>query len=180
MNADHRTHDEPWIARRSRRFVWYRSRNPFSSFPVAVCLIAGVLTSGFSAPEKAFDAQMVRMHLPTAALSAQPVGRMPGSTLLDLEITLPLRNRELLTNLLQQLYNPASPQFRRFLTPGEFAAQFGPTESDYRSVIDFAQASHLTVTCLHSNRTLLNARGRVDDIERAFHTVLRTYRHPTQ
>ena len=54
---------------------------------------------------------------------------------MKLAIGLPLRNQEALTNLLQQLYDPSSPNYRHYLTPEEFTAQFGPTEQDYQKVI---------------------------------------------
>ncbi len=53
---------------------------------------------------------------------------------------LPLRNKEALTNLLHELYDPASPNYRQFLTPEQFAEQFGPSEADYQAVIAFANA----------------------------------------
>ena len=54
------------------------------------------------------------------------VGRMESSTHLDLAIGLPLRNREQLTNLLQELYKPVSANFRHYLTPDEFACVVWP------------------------------------------------------
>src|SRR5215510_14166173 len=68
----------------------------------------------------------------------QTVGTPSSDTRLQLAIGLPLRNQEALTNLLEQLYDPASPVFRQFLTPDQFAAQFGPTEEDYNQLIQWA------------------------------------------
>ena len=65
---------------------------------------------------------------------------------MKLAIGLPLRNQAALTDLLQQIYDPASPNYQHYLTPEEFTAQFGPTEQDYQKVIDFAQANGLAVT----------------------------------
>ncbi len=113
-------------------------------------------------------------------MSIAPTGRLPATQRLNLIIGLPLRNRENLTNLLQQLYNPHSPQFHHYLTPAQFTKQFGPTEQDYESVISFAKAHGFVVTGTHSNRTLVDITGSVADIERAFHVTMRTYRHPTE
>ena len=99
---------------------------------------------------------------------------------MNLAIGLPLRNQEALTNLLQQIYDPASPNFHHYLTPEEFTAQFGPTEQDYQAVIDFARANGLTVIGTHPNRMLLDVSGKAADIEKALHVTLRTYRHPTE
>jgi len=57
---------------------------------------------------------------------------------------------------------------------------FGPTEQDYQAIINFAQASGLTVTATHPNRVVLDVEGTVADIERAFQVTLRVYQHPQE
>jgi uncharacterized repeat protein (TIGR03803 family) len=99
---------------------------------------------------------------------------------LDLTIGLPLRNSAALTNLLQQIYDPSSPNFHHYLTPEQFTEQFGPTEQDYEAVVNFAHAHGLTVTERHSNRMVVGVRGSVGTIERAFHVSLNEYQHPTE
>ena len=71
-----------------------------------------------------------RQALPTrvaAPAGVQPIGRLPGSQRLSLAISVPLRNEEALHTLLGQLYDPASPNYRRFLSVQQFTDQFGPT-----------------------------------------------------
>ena len=119
-------------------------------------------------------------HVPTVVSRLQATGQLQGATNLNLAIGLPLRNQAKLDSLLQQLYAPASPNYRQFLTPDEFTAQFGPTEQDYQKVVDFAKASGLTVTRTHGNRLLVDVSGNVSDIEKAFHVTMRTYQHPTE
>src|ERR1017187_3673043 len=94
-------------------------------------------------------------HVPAIIRGLQPAGRIAGTTPLRLAIGLRLRDQVALTDLLNQLYDPASPNYRRYLTPEQFGAQFGPAEADYQAVVAFAQANHLTVTGAHSNRMLL-------------------------
>jgi len=131
---------------------------------------------------RAADAGLVTLsgHVPAMVSGLQAKGQLPATTNLDLTIGLPLRNQEALTNLLQEIYDPTSPNFHHYLTPEEFTAQFGPTEQDYQSVIDFARASGFTVTGTHLNRMLLDVSGQAADVERALHVTLRTYRHPTE
>ena len=119
-------------------------------------------------------------HVPAAVAGLTPVDRLPASRQLHLAISLPLRNRESLTNLLQRLYDPASPSFHHFLDPEQFTAAFGPTEEEYQAVIAFAQASGFTILATHSNRALLEARASVADIEKALHVSMRVYQHPTE
>jgi subtilase family serine protease len=105
---------------------------------------------------------------------------LPPTQRLSLAIGLPLRNQEELDALLQQLYDPASPNFHHYLTPEQFTARFGPTENDYQLLMDFAKSNGLRVTVTHPNRVVLDVEGTVVDIQKAFHTTLRTYRHPKE
>ncbi len=109
-----------------------------------------------------------------------PTGRLASSKHLALALGLPLRNENELNHLLQELYDPASTNYHRYLTPAQFAGRFGPTEKDYHSVIAFAKTNGLTITATHSNRTLLDVKGSVAAIERLLHTTLRLYPHPTE
>lgn len=119
-------------------------------------------------------------HRPEVVSRLQPLGRLEGLTQLKLSIYLPMHNLEALTNLLEQIYDPASPQYHHYLTPQEFDARFGPTEADYQSLIAWAERNGLTVTARHSNRLLLEVRAPVADIERALEVTLRTYAHPAE
>jgi uncharacterized repeat protein (TIGR03803 family) len=128
----------------------------------------------------AAERQWLHGQVPPAAAHLRALGRLSGTNHLDLAISLPLRNREALTNLLEQIYNPASPNYHRYLTPEQFAEQFGPTEHDYQAAIAFAKARGLTVTGLHPNRTLVDVSGTVATVERAFHLHMQVYQHPTE
>ena len=143
---------------------------------LAVLLLAW---TGFGAA-RAAGTQVLHGHMPAAVAQLPPVARLAGTNHLRLAIGLPLRNREQLNQLLRELYDPASPRFRHYLTPEQFAEQFGPTEADYQAVIEFARTSGFTVTATHLNRAVLSVSGSVADIEKALHVTMRVYNHPTE
>ena len=119
-------------------------------------------------------------HVLNVVSHAQGKGDLPAATDLNLAIVLPLRNAEALTNLLQQIYDPASTNYHRYITPAEFAARFGPTEQDYAAVANFARANGLKVTGQHGNRVLLDVSGKVANVQKAFNTRLRVFKHPSE
>src|ERR1700744_1884003 len=80
-------------------------------------------------------------HVPQVIAHLNAEGNLPGTNNLTLAIGLPLRNTDVLSNLLQQVYDPASTNYHKYLTPEQFTAQFGPPEQDYQSVSNFAQAN---------------------------------------
>ncbi len=82
--------------------------------------------------------------------------------------------------LLQDIYDPASPNYHHYLTPEQFVERFGPTAADYEVAIAHAEANHLKVTGRHPNRVVLDVEGPVADIESALHVTMRLYDHPTE
>jgi subtilase family serine protease len=126
--------------------------------------------------------QVFRDEMPAAVsqLHLQPMGRLPGSQGLHLAIGLPLRNPQILDDLFAQIYDPTSTNYHHYLTPEQFTEQFGPTERDYETVINFARTNGLTVTTTYPNRILVDVSGSVAAVENVFHVTLRVYRHPTE
>jgi len=126
------------------------------------------------------ELQRLSIHNPAIALGLHRMERLAASNHLNLAISLPLRNREALINLLRGISDPASPNYRHYLTPEQFTEQFGPTKADYESVIAFAQANGLRVTRTHPNRLLVDVEGPVPQIERALNITMGIYQHPTE
>ncbi len=89
-------------------------------------------------------------------------------------------NQAGMERLLQQISDPASPNYRHYLTPAQFSEQFGPSVEDYQRVLDFARTNGLTVIATYSNRMVLNVSGEVPDIEKAFRVTMQVYQHPTE
>ena len=150
---------------------------PFSRF-IRLTLIACGLVDVVPVP--AFAGQQLHGHIPAAVPALQPVDRLPASQHLQLAIGLPVRNPDELTNLVAAISDPVSPNYRNYLTPAQFKERFGPTESDYQAVMDFAKAKGLFVTATHPNRLILDVEGSITNIENAFHVTMRTYQHPRE
>jgi subtilase family serine protease len=124
-----------------------------------------------------------RQTLPTrvpAAARLQKLAPLPATDRLQLAIGLPLRDQDKLRSLLQQIYDPADPNFRHYLTPAQFTERFGPTEQEYKKVKDYAKANGMDIVYEYGNRGLVDVAGRVADIEKMFHVKLGRYQHPTE
>jgi subtilase family serine protease len=136
----------------------------------------------FAASVRAEERTALTGHIPAAVkrLNLQPMRRLDPSTILSLQIGLQVRNPEGFATQMKQLYDPASPQYRHWLTPDEIAQSYGPTEEDYQAVIAFAQANGLKVTRQQSDHTLLGVSGAVTDIEKMLHVKMQVYQHPTE
>jgi len=136
----------------------------------------GATASGETAAKLQSLPRRLAMVLSTAA----PMAHLHASQTLDIALGFPLQNQPSLVGLVQDLYNPASTNFHRFLNPQEFTRRFGTSEADYQRAIGFVQSTGLVVTQTHSNRMILNVRGSVSDIERVLHLNMMVYQHPTE
>ena len=152
-------------------------KNAFrSKLATATCAALFFLSAGFSpAAQKILSGQV-----PAATANLAAISTVPAATRLHLAIGLPLRNQEALSSLLQQIYDPASPNYHQYLTPEQFTEEFGPSEQDYQAVIAFAKTNGLTVTGTYPNRLLVGVNGTVADIQKAFRVTMHLYHHPLE
>jgi len=111
---------------------------------------------------------------------AQFLGRMPASHILQLDLVLPVRDPAGLKSFVKDVEDPTSPYYRRFLTPAEFTAKFGPTEKDYDAVVRYAQKYGLEVVGGSRDGMEVQVKGPVSAIEAAFHVIMNSYTHPTE
>ncbi len=125
---------------------------------------------------------LLTSHVPDAVSSglAPLVGHVPPDQHLSLAISLPLHNEAALDNLLQQIYDPQSPSYHRYLSVQEFTSRFGPAQTAHAAVLQFAQAHGLSVVDTAANRLVIDVEGRAADIEAAFHVSMNVYQHPTE
>jgi subtilase family serine protease len=138
-------------------------------------IIAALLAAGAA---RAAPIATMTAHVPASVAngSALLVGAPAAAQSLELSISLPQRDEAGLRALLADLYDPASPSFRRYLSVAEFTARFGPSAADYKALVNFAAAHNLHARQYAANRRLLDVQASVGDVESAFHVRLGLYR----
>jgi len=95
------------------------------------------------------------------------VGPVEQETELYLSVGLPVRDSTGLSNLIQQVSDPKSASFRKFLTQTDFTTTYGATPSDYQSVQNWAEASGFTIVKTYTNNLLLRVKASAALIEQA-------------
>ena len=141
---------------------------------IASLVSAGVLEG------RAETTQTHHVRQTTLNGQAKPVGRLPVTQIMRLDVVLPLRDPAGLDSFLADLYSSTVPNYRHFLTPSEFTAKFGPTQGDYDAVVRYVQVHGLAVVGGSRDGMDVQVRGAVSAIEAAFHVNLLTYQHPTE
>jgi len=108
------------------------------------------------------------------------MGHLPSNQTMDLTFVLQHRNEQDLDQLLNDLYDPTSSSYRKFLTVEQFTERFGPSREDYETVKSFANANSLQILSTSRNRMNLRVRGTVENIEKALNVRMGVYPHPTE
>jgi subtilase family serine protease len=98
------------------------------------------------------------------------VTAMAPATSVHFEIFLPLRNTAAMEALLVAQQTPGAAQYHQWLTPAQFAAQFGPTGAQVAAAKAAATAAGLTVTATHSRG--FHVSGDAAHVNAFLHTTL--------
>lgn len=112
--------------------------------------------------------------------SAKRLGKAAASRSLGVTVTLALRDQSGLDNFISSVYNPSSPLYHHFLTPSQFAQQFGPTTASQQQVKSWLRSQGLRITGSSPNGVQVFARGTVPAMQQAFHTSLYSYQRSGQ
>jgi hypothetical protein len=126
------------------------------------------------------EPRTLHRHVPSVVSNGQAklVDTLPAKQQLALSIILPLRNQAELTNLLGELYNSSSTKYRHFLSVEEFTDEFGPTQQDYDSVIEWAKTQGLTIQSGSKNRMVVDVSGTVAQVNAALDVSMNVYQDP--
>jgi subtilase family serine protease len=85
-------------------------------------------------------------------------------------------NKTALASFITNLTDPASPNYRHFLTTPQFARRFGASASSVAAVRSYLEGFALRVGALSRGRTILHVSGSTPDIARAFSASVETVR----
>jgi pseudomonalisin len=81
-----------------------------------------------------------------------------------------------LVQLLDNLHNPASPQFHQWLTPEQFGARFGIGDNDLQTVVNWLTSHGFTVDEVAHGRGWVNFSGNAGQVEEAFGTEIHDFK----
>ncbi len=127
-------------------------------------LVLAVAATGASAAGMLAD--------PAAVVSTAAAGQG-----VSFEVFFPLRNSAGLEALLKQQQDRTSASYHKWLSPAQFAQQFGPTPVSMNAARAALAASGFSVDAVHSSS--LTVSGSVGTVNRAFGASLKTLTHRT-
>lgn len=161
------------VSKSSRRVSRLSIRCVCGLAAAALLLSAGA----FAADAGGGVARIQLQAVPAVVARAQYLGPHATTSRMDVLVSLKLRNAPQLDAFLRNVQNPGSAQYHHFLTPQQFAAQYGPSPQQVQQVEAYLRAQGLQVTSVASNRLLIRATGTGAVLQRAFNTRINDYSH---
>jgi subtilase family serine protease len=126
------------------------------------------------------DSQRTMLHgnTHTFAQAEFDQGRMEAAAELShvaMAFKLSAAQQQDLDTLLAEQQDPKSPNYHKWLTPDEFAARFGMSQSDLDQVTNWLEGQGFTVDGVARNRNEIYFSGTAGQIESAFQIELHNY-----
>ncbi|MBV8277098.1 MAG: hypothetical protein JO170_17830, partial [Verrucomicrobia bacterium] len=97
--------------------------------------------------------------------------RSPGAPV-TVAVTLRFNRESELHQLLDELSDPGSSNYHRFLTPAQFAERFGPTRDQAETVITELNKAGFQVSSVAANRLIIHATAPSVVVENFFKTEI--------
>lgn len=121
-------------------------------------------------PGKAFTIPLKQSEVVLSGF--QKVGRVNSSMHLNVLITLGVDHQSLLNTTLNQLQNPSSPLYHRYLTASQFISEFSPSLQEYNSYVGYFQSHGLNITTTYADRLSIGISSNVSQLEKVFNTSI--------
>jgi subtilase family serine protease len=138
--------------------------------PIFASLVLGGPANAASQPSSV----VIPQNTIPALASSDRLATLASDTPMSVAVSLKPHNTEGLNQFLADVANPASPTYRRYLTPAQFDARYGATRSDIATVTSYLTSAGLTVT--HVQGQVVDATGSAATMSHAFDTTIGTYR----
>ncbi len=76
---------------------------------------------------------------------------------------------------IQQMHDPNSPNFHKWLTPRQFGAQYGPSDADIAVVEGWLSSHGFQVAAVAQGKGSIEFSGTAGQVNSAFHTTMHSY-----
>jgi uncharacterized protein (TIGR03437 family) len=113
-------------------------------------------------------------RVPARIRTGTDLGRVAPSFPLP-AVTLVLKPSADPTSLLRDQQDPASARYHKWLTPEQYADQFGTSQADLDQITAWLESQGLAVLNVARSRTWITVSGTADQVQNAFQTQIHQY-----
>jgi hypothetical protein len=146
------------------------------SLSIAACAL--VLLSGSSNAQTAASRVTLETRSTASLATAVDAGPLPSSQRLTLTLTFaPTSDRSAaLSQFLTDLTTASSPNYRKWITPAQFASTYGATAGQVAAATAWAQAQGLTIESTSPSGSRITLSGFTAQIQSTFAVTLHSYK----
>ena len=137
---------------------------------------SAVSIPGPSLPRKAGHTPL-HSHIPRGLKSYSDSGKLGDTETLSLTLALSLNNEADLETLIENQYDPRSPNYRRFLTPDDFRGRFAPTADQIRVVQDYLATEGVTIGSIDDSGYVIHVEAPVRGVNALFQAEIHHFRN---
>src|SRR6266403_2069054 len=83
--------------------------------------------------------------------------------------------KDALDRYVNSLHNPNSPNFQKWITPEEYARQFGANDEDLQVISDWLSSKGFTIEEVPGSKSWIRFSGNAAQVENAFQTTIHQY-----
>lgn len=157
-----------------------RRRRAVAALAVAALSVAGVGALGAAQASAATPRVTFASAVPSWATKAATTGAASPSKIVEGEVFLDLQDEAGATALASAVSNPASPQYRQYLSPSDWITKYAPTQAAFDSEMNMLTGSSsnptgISITGSPASRQYIVFRGTVRAVDALFGTSLATY-----
>lgn len=107
--------------------------------------------------------------------TAEDLGEVDPGLPLDhmlLQLKRPAEKEAAVKSAIDDLHNPKSPNYHKWLTAAQFGALYGASDAEIAEVSDWLRSHGLNVETVNPGRTVIQFSGTASQVEEAFHTQI--------
>lgn len=91
---------------------------------------------------------------------------------MQLQLQRSAAQEQALQQFIDQLHNPKSPQFHKWLTAEQFGQTYGTSQQDVGAITSWLQSQGFTVNSVSPSRMTVDFSGNAGQVQQAFHTAI--------
>ena len=140
------------------------------------CIYSAVLAVFAATAPSSFAASAAITAISPTPEVAQDMGLAPVSEVKSLTLALKLQNRSNLEAFIASSVDPASPNFRQFLTPQQFKAAYGQSDATIERIRSYLAARGIAVTKVSANNLFVSVKATNAQIASVFGSQIHAFK----
>ena len=143
---------------------------------VGLAVSAATVASGVPAAASTSGRMAVAGSLTPSVERAKPLGHVASGNQVSFDLVLNLRDAAGAKALVNAVSDPASAQYRHYLTDAQWIARYAPTQASVASAEIWLRQQGFKVGSVPADRLFVPAQGSAAQVESAFGTTLGNFK----